>query len=114
MPIATEHFTWQELGNPPLRLRTNGLHLAQHLELLRRIAGNKPLRIVSGYRSPSHNRAVGGAADSQHLYARAADIPAGYCSVQEAIWAGFTGIGSRGQWAVHVDVRPGPLTRWVY
>lgn len=30
--------------------------------------------ILSGHRSPSHNAAVGGATDSQHLYGRAADI----------------------------------------
>lgn len=34
----------------------------------------KPLTITSGYRTPGHNKACGGAAYSQHLYGRAADF----------------------------------------
>lgn len=34
----------------------------------------KPLTITSGYRTPAHNKACGGAAYSQHLYGRAADF----------------------------------------
>jgi hypothetical protein len=33
-----------------------------------------PLIVTSGYRTPEHNRAVGGAPNSQHLYMRALDI----------------------------------------
>jgi uncharacterized protein YcbK (DUF882 family) len=87
--------------------------LIECLERLRAAVGH-PLRIVSGYRSPEYNRKVGGARKSQHLYNRAADIPVLYATVAQARAAGFTGIGSRGKWAVHVDVRPGPLTRWSY
>lgn len=112
--FVTPHFTHQELGAPPKRWRSNEELLAQRLELLRRIRGNRPLTILSGYRTPAHNAAVGGAPHSQHLRGAAADLPEGYASVQEAIWAGFTGIGSRGPWAVHVDVRPGPRVRWTY
>lgn len=35
---------------------------------------NKPIIINSGYRTPQHNRNVGGAKNSQHLYGRAADV----------------------------------------
>lgn len=34
----------------------------------------RPVRINSGCRCPAHNRSVGGAASSQHVLARAADI----------------------------------------
>ena len=34
----------------------------------------RPVVITSGYRTAAHNKAVGGAAYSQHLYGRAADI----------------------------------------
>lgn len=34
----------------------------------------KPLTITSAYRTPTHNKACGGAAYSQHLYGRAADF----------------------------------------
>lgn len=73
-----------------------------------RHGGNAPLRIVSGYRTPSYNAKIGGAKNSQHLANRAADIPAGYATVAEAEAAGFTGIGydALGR-VIHVDVRPG-------
>ena len=88
--------------------------LVWHLERLRAICGGRPLRIVSGYRTPAHNRAVGGAPASRHLHGDAADIPAGYATVEQARAAGFRGIGRRGPWAVHVDMRPGPRAEWTY
>lgn len=87
-------------------------HLVDHLEVLRVLKGG-PLRIVSGFRCPAHNASVGGARASRHLRGDAADIPAGYATVDDAERAGFTGIGQRGKWAVHVDVRPG-RARWLY
>lgn len=87
--------------------------LVAALERLRALVG-RPLRIVSGYRTVAYNKRVGGAPRSQHLYNRAADIPEGYATVDQAERAGFTGIGSRGRWAVHVDVRPGRPARWRY
>lgn len=110
----TAHFTWRELGNPPPAARDQAAKLARHLERLRAIKGGQPLPIVSGYRSPAHNARVGGARLSQHLVGRAADIPPGYATVAQAMEAGFTGIGNQGKWAIHVDVRPGPLARWSY
>jgi hypothetical protein len=44
----------------------------------------------------------------------AADIPEGYATVDQAVHAGFTGIGSKGRWAIHVDTRPGGAARWTY
>lgn len=87
--------------------------LVWHLEKLRAIVG-KPLRIVSGYRTPAHNRAVGGASRSRHLHGDAADIPYGYATLAQAEQAGFKGIGTRGRFAVHVDMRPGAPARWKY
>lgn len=43
------------------------------LEPLRKYA-NEPVRISSGYRCPSLNKAVGGVKNSQHLKGQAADI----------------------------------------
>lgn len=83
--------------------------LIQRLEQLRALKGGRPLVIISGYRSPATNRAVGGVPRSQHLYGRAADIDPSYCSLDEAVSCGFRGVGySSGGRAVHVDVRPGP------
>jgi uncharacterized protein YcbK (DUF882 family) len=72
------------------------------------------LHIVGGYRSAKRNAQVGGARYSQHLRAAAADIPAGYATTEQAQRAGFTGIGSAGAWAIHVDVRAGAVTHWRY
>lgn len=47
--------------------------LVDLLEQIREAAGGA-VSINSGYRSPTHNAAVGGVSSSQHLYGRAADI----------------------------------------
>ena len=65
----------------------------------------RPLPIVSGYRSAATNRAVGGAPRSHHLSGRAADIPSGLVTVEQAVAAGAGGIGVRQGWVVHVDSR---------
>lgn len=44
------------------------------LEVIRSAAGDRPISINSGYRSPSHNTAVGGATHSQHPLGTAADF----------------------------------------
>lgn len=74
------------------------------LEGIRRRIG-RPLPIVSGYRSPATNRAVGGASRSYHLSGRAADIPSGLVKVGTAVASGAGGIGVRKGWVVHVDSR---------
>ena len=83
------------------------------LELVRALRG-RPMRIVSGYRSKSTNTAVGGAKNSQHLLGRAADIPPGHATPNEAIACGASGVGVRDGWAVHVDVRRAPPVVWQY
>lgn len=86
--------------------------LIQRLETLRAEVSaahshDMPCYIVSGYRDAAYNRKIGGATDSQHVQNRAADLRAGYATIQQAEAAGFRGIGFNGGWAVHVDVRPG-------
>jgi uncharacterized protein YcbK (DUF882 family) len=87
--------------------------LVQLLEKVRAITG-RPLVVVSGYRCEPHNKAVGGAPKSQHLLGRAADIRAGHATGDQARALGARGIGCRGAWAVHVDVRTGPPATWEY
>lgn len=82
------------------------------LEELRSIVG-RPLRIVSGYRCPVHNRAVGGAPRSYHLLGQAVDIPRGYAREAQAARAGFLGLGLSGRWVTHVDIRS-KRARWRY
>jgi zinc D-Ala-D-Ala carboxypeptidase len=113
MARSSQHFNASEFACPHCGATFVRPALLARLERLRAKVG-RPLRIVSGYRCPPHNAAIGGASDSQHVYAAAADIPAGYCSPSLAAQCGFVGIGSRHGWAVHVDVRDGPAARWTY
>ena len=84
------------------------------LEELRYRLGGKPVIINSGYRTPEHNRKVGGAANSQHLYGRAADIVVKGVSpsrvYQEADKL-FNGVGKYPTFT-HVDTRPGKKVRF--
>lgn len=74
------HFTVEEFachdGTPVPDAAVPGLRRLcnELLELLRRRYG--PVIVISGYRTPSHNAAVGGAAASRHLYDRFPDSPA--------------------------------------
>lgn len=78
------------------------------LQRMRDILG-KPITINSAYRSPSHNKAIGGATKSRHMLGCAADIVVKNTSQKDVVAAarecGFTGIivyASKG--FVHVDV----------
>lgn len=75
------------------------------LETLRQVTG--PIRIVSGYRCPEHNRAVGGAKQSQHVIGAAADPLFGRpITVAHVVaLAVFSGIGDKDGTVRHVDVR---------
>ena len=57
----------------PREYMDNVRKVAKNLQIIRDHY-NKPVYINSGWRSPEHNKAVGGASSSQHLYAKAADI----------------------------------------
>jgi zinc D-Ala-D-Ala carboxypeptidase len=88
------------------------------LEQLRTMIGSKPIVITSGYRCPTHNKATGGAANSQHMYGKAADILVNGMSPRELekycdkLFAN-DGVGLGGATIVHVDTR-GYRARWRY
>ena len=73
----SEHLSWKELackdGTPyPEKFKLDGrvFQLALVFEDIRSI-WNKPIVIHSAYRSPEHNRKIGGARNSQHVEGRA-------------------------------------------
>ncbi len=120
----TEHFTLREFAckdgsvTPP-EVAERRRELAAQLEVLRAKVG-RPIYVVSGYRTPAYNRAVGGAPRSQHVTGRAADIrvdelsPADLASaIESLIDEGAMlqgGLGIYRTW-VHYDTR-GVRSRW--
>ena len=79
----------------------------------------KPLHITSGYRTATHNAAVGGSKSSQHLLGRASDFwvedtpVASVAAYAETLLPGTGGIGRYpAKGFVHVDVRKAK-SRWV-
>ena len=74
----TENFSLSEFdckdgSELPTALLPNVLDLADNLQVLRDYLG-VPISINSAYRSLEYNRKIGGATNSQHLLAKAADI----------------------------------------
>lgn len=79
------------------------------LEALRKKLGNVPITVNSGFRSISHNQAVGGASDSMHLYGTAADLDVPGVTnktvYQKAETCGFSGLETYTEDHQHVDSR---------
>jgi lysozyme family protein len=91
----------------------NGDHV-KNMQRLRDLLG-KPVHITSGYRCPTHNRAVGGATNSQHLYGNACDIVVDGLKAREVYDIAdkmqvFNGIGKYVSFT-HVDSRK-EKARW--
>lgn len=80
--------------------------LVARLEMLRS-KFNKPVKVVSGYRCPDHNKKCGGAPKSQHLLTQAADIRVDGISperIAKLAHGIFNGIGLYDTFT-HVDTR---------
>lgn len=118
------HLSWAELAchdaarTPyPERWRlSRALRLAVEFERIRAVVG-APLVVASAYRTPEHNRAVGGARYSQHVQGYALDLvpPKGMTvaallgfvkAVASEADSAIRGIGLYRTF-VHVDTRPG-------
>lgn len=118
--LVTPHYTRAEARckdgtGVPDRLRGNCQKQGFLLERARHLQGDRPLRVLSWYRTPSYNASVGGASASQHMYARACDpLTPISVAVANKVWANG-GIGYQGYiggTVRHVDC--GPQRRWTY
>lgn len=119
--FALSEFTCHdEAGTPvPTAYLANVQEVANNLQALRDQLG-QPLHVLSGYRTPAHNKAVGGVPDSQHLLAKAADLTVAtltpaqlHARIEALIAAGKMRQGGLGLYPgfVHYDVR-GTRARW--
>jgi len=74
----TENFSLHEFrcrdgSDVPEEYMENVRELCENLQVLRDYI-QKPITVISGYRSPTYNRKIGGARRSQHLLAKAGDL----------------------------------------
>ncbi len=123
MDLAPYHLSYDELAchdaarTPyPRQWRETRLPgLAATFENLRQHCGNGPLMVLSAYRTPEHNAAVGGRPHSQHIEGRALDVAnprdmnARDFHGRAREWAktapDLRGLGYY-RWGVHLDIRP--------
>ncbi len=104
---STAHFDWREFHSKDgsgfsggkvaaATVKENVRRLMYKLEALRKKSGDRPIIIASGFRSINHNRKVGGASNSQHMYGNGADIVVSGQSKDRtfelATTSGFSGI----------------------
>lgn len=121
---VTKNFKLSELefsDQVPPELIANAVELLQNLQVIRDHF-QKPIIIISGYRSPTRNEQVGGAKKSQHMEAKAADIKINgiptqelYSRIDKLMSQGKIKVGGLGfypdQGFVHYDIR-GIKARW--
>lgn len=117
--FSIEEFDCHDGTHVPSSLFGNLNALAFNLQILREHI-NRPIHILSGYRTPDYNHKVGGATHSQHLLAKAADIQVNGLSpyslhqiIEELIHDEFLKQGGLGLYNtfIHYDIR-GFKARW--
>jgi hypothetical protein len=121
--MLSPHFSQQEFENSeraerlcinntiPQNLMLNAIKTALLMEQIRKLLGDKPITINSVYRSPTVNKAVGGAKTSEHLQALACDFvcpafgtPYQIAKVIEASTIQYGQLIYEGTW-VHISVQ---------
>lgn len=117
--VPKDKWRWANFSPRELACKGSGALLVNEdaldkLQALRNALG-KPLLITSAYRSPEHNKRVGGAKDSYHMRGVAFDVRIDNQDPQEfetaARAAGFTGIGYYPKSGfIHIDT--GPKRTW--
>ncbi len=116
---STSHFNWSEFTDRVSGTFSGGKvssgtakeyarRLMYKLEAVRKKIGNVPITVNSGFRSIQHNRDVGGASDSMHLYGCAADLASSVGNLtlyRKAETSGFSGLEAYTENHQHVDSR---------
>ncbi len=117
---STPHFNWADFTDrvsgtfnsgklSAAAVKENVRRCMYKLEALRKKLGDKPITVNSGFRSIQHNKDIGGASDSMHLYGTAADLDvpgvANKTVYQHAETCGFSGLETYNTDHQHVDSR---------
>ena len=120
----SDNFKLSEFESPDTKEIKINEELVDKLEQLRKKVNDKSdiddeigLIINSAYRTPEHNKSVGGVDNSQHLKGDAADVSLNNLpydadsmeGIAEEI--GFNGIGKYNTF-IHLDVRDNGQARW--
>lgn len=118
--MHSEHFSETELACRHCGQNECKQELLDALEALRAIVG-VPITVDDAFRCAAHNKAVGGAYNSEHVRGLAADVKIQGMTPSEmyravlkipAFASGGIGVAER-QGYIHVDIRPG-VARWCY
>lgn len=122
--IPGGNFTWGEATHGGTRIPVSSdvvygmIRIAEALEEIRRLFGNRPVQVNSWYRDPVTNAAVGGASMSRHLTGDAVDFviqgfhPYDVFAELDAWWGSRGGLASSTVFT-HIDAR-GYRARWDY
>lgn len=117
--FSLDEFKSKDGAPTPPEVLENLQSLAKNLQVLRDYL-EKPIKINSAYRSPEHNKSVGGVANSQHVKGKAADISIEgmtprqvAATIEYFIQTGKMKQGGLGVYPtfVHYDIR-GKKARW--
>ena len=120
----TDNFSLAEFNSKdgaemPAEVLENVIKLACNIQVIRDKIGC-PLHINSAYRSPNHNKAIGGVKNSKHLLGKASDLTSRnhtptqlYDVIESLIKEGKISEGGLGLYKsfVHYDIR-GTKARW--
>lgn len=118
------NFTWNEATKNGTRMPVtknivvNVLRIADTMQEIRELFGNRPITVTSWYRDPVSNRRVGGASRSRHLTGGAVDFrisgvsPAEVQRRLDPWWGSRGGLASASSFT-HIDNR-GYRARWRY
>jgi hypothetical protein len=118
--FALAEFRCRDGTDCPERFRGHLQQLMENLEVLRTELGSRPIRILSGYRTPSYNERIGGAPRSKHMCGMAADFTVDdndlqtvHDTIERLIAAGSMRQGGLSKYRtfIHYDVR-GTRARW--
>lgn len=115
----SDNLSWKELackdGTPyPAEWRNDrAIQLANAFEIIRKKCGNRPIKVLSAYRTHKWNLKIGGAPLSKHLEGKALDLkpPKGMtldefhnAIVSVVPYTKIRGIGKYGTF-IHIDIR---------